>query len=67
MKPPDPDPQLEVVDHQRCKKELIDSQRERIVSHLLWKLQSHNENGKCRHGGTRTVIANEFHVCSGTS
>ena len=64
MNPLAPDPHLEVVHNQRERKELSDSQGDRIVSRfLLWELQIHGENGKFRRG-TVKVVANEFDVCS---
>ena len=65
MNPPAPDPHKEIVGNPRQRRELTDSQRDRIVSCLLWELQSHGQNGRFARG-TVTVVANEFYVCSKT-
>ena len=65
MNPPAPDHHEELVGNPRLRRELTDSQRDRIVSRLLWELQSHGQNGRFARG-TVTVVANEFYVCSKT-
>ena len=65
MNLPAPDPHEELVRNPRQRRELTDSQQDRIISCLLWELQSHGQNGRFARR-TVTVVANEFYVCSKT-